>query len=322
MLVHGIVRRRAGRILAFAITAVVGTAPTLLAHTDFLLSEYPHAVAIGVFVWWIDRIRRRRHAARRDRPASSSCSACWPPSPTTCAARASCWSPCWRSPRSSSARPPAAAAAGPGAWRPVLTPYAAFVAFVVGFQLLLPSMLIPDNGDSPRSSPSASATTSGAHPQLGLATHANLGAAILLLAVAGMVVGCWRRPRLNVPLAALTVLSVLAVSTHLRLVERYYFQVLPWVLYFAATAVVAAVAALTPLRIRRLAPRASPSSRCSTSSASTLAVLPNARRPATSTQRAGASSSGPPTRRSSRSSRPSELTPRPTPSSPTTGPAP
>ena len=28
----------------------------LLAHTDFLLSEYPHAVAIGVFVWWLDRI--------------------------------------------------------------------------------------------------------------------------------------------------------------------------------------------------------------------------------------------------------------------------
>ena len=56
VLVHGIVRRRAGRILAFAITAVVGTAPMLLAHTDFLLSEYPHAVAIGVFVWWLDRI--------------------------------------------------------------------------------------------------------------------------------------------------------------------------------------------------------------------------------------------------------------------------
>ena len=56
MLVHGIVRRRAGRVLALAVTAVVGTAPMLLAHTDSLLSEFPHAVAIGVFVWWLDRI--------------------------------------------------------------------------------------------------------------------------------------------------------------------------------------------------------------------------------------------------------------------------
>ena len=51
-----------------------------------------------------------------------------------------------------------------------------------------------------------------------------------------MVVGCIRRPRLDVPLAALTVLSAATVSTHFRMVGRYYFQILPWVLYFAAAA--------------------------------------------------------------------------------------
>ena len=57
VLVHGIVRRRAGRLLALAITAVVATAPALLAHTDQLLSEYPHAAAVAVFIWWFDRIK-------------------------------------------------------------------------------------------------------------------------------------------------------------------------------------------------------------------------------------------------------------------------
>ncbi len=254
VLVHGIVRRRAGRLLAFAVTAVVGTAPMLLAHTDFLLSEYPHAVAIGVFVWWLDRITADRtllQGSTRQLVVLGVLAAVAynvrRESIVLVAVLAITQLAQWRS-----ARRAGAPRAG---WRPVLTPYAAFVTFVVGFQLLLPSMLIPDNDDTISFVPERIGDYLGSLTRsLGLATHENLGAAILLLAVAGMVVGCWRRPRLNVPLAALTVLSVLAVSTHLRLVERYYFQVLPWVLYFAATAVVAAVCALTPLRLRRIAP--------------------------------------------------------------------
>ncbi len=60
VLVHGIVRRRAGRLLALAIVAVVGTAPLLLAHTDQLLSEYPHAAMVAAFIWWLDRTTARR----------------------------------------------------------------------------------------------------------------------------------------------------------------------------------------------------------------------------------------------------------------------
>ena len=70
VLVHGIVRRRAGRVLAIAIAAVVATAPALLAHTDQLLSEFPHAMALGVFIWWFDRIKLRHDLDRRhDEPA-------------------------------------------------------------------------------------------------------------------------------------------------------------------------------------------------------------------------------------------------------------
>ena len=60
VLVHGIVRRRVGRGVAIAIAAVLATAPVLLLHTDQLLSEYPHAMVLGVWVWWLDHVLRRR----------------------------------------------------------------------------------------------------------------------------------------------------------------------------------------------------------------------------------------------------------------------
>ena len=66
MLVHGIVRRRAGRVLALGVTAVVATAPLLLAHTDQLLSEFPAAAAVAVFIWWWDRIQVRGPSDRGD----------------------------------------------------------------------------------------------------------------------------------------------------------------------------------------------------------------------------------------------------------------
>ena len=59
VLAHGVVRRRLGRPAALAVAAVLATAPMLLAHTDQLLSEYPHAMAVGVWLWWYDRVRRQ-----------------------------------------------------------------------------------------------------------------------------------------------------------------------------------------------------------------------------------------------------------------------
>ena len=126
---------------------------------------------------------------------------------------------------------------------------------MAAFQLLVPTMLFPDNGGGGEFVGARIGDYTGALTvQLGLGRHPALGVVIILLAVAGMIVGCLRRPRLDVPLAALTVLSALAVSTHFRMVDRYYFQVAPWVLYFAAAAIVAVVGLARDGRVRRLAP--------------------------------------------------------------------
>ena len=253
VLVHGIVRRRAGRLLALAITAVVATAPALLAHTDQLLSEYPHAAVVAAFIWWMDRIKAGRpliaatgrqlvvlaviaaaaYNVRREGIILVGVIAVVQVSELLLARRGG--------------------SRVPVPWRTVATPYAAFVASAIGFQLLLPSMLMPDNGDSPRYLLERLGDYTGVlTQQLGLGRHPAIGVLVLVLAAAGMVIGCWRRPRLDVPLAALTVLSAATVSTHFRMVGRYYFQVTPWVLYFATAAVVAGAGVVLRRRDRRL----------------------------------------------------------------------
>ena len=59
VLYHGIVRRRAGRIVAFALTAVFATSYAYLVYTDQLLTEYPHMFAVAVVIWWLDRVMDR-----------------------------------------------------------------------------------------------------------------------------------------------------------------------------------------------------------------------------------------------------------------------
>ena len=254
VLAHGIVRRRAGRLVALAVTAVVATAPMLLAHTDQLLSEYPHAVALGVFIWWFDRIKQERpligastrqlvvlgvlgaaaYNVRRESVILIGVILV-----VQVVELASAW-------RASSRLPIP--------WVTVATPHLAFVGSIVGFQLLLPSMLVPDSGDGPRYIGARIGDYAGVLTQhLGLGRHPLLGALILVLAVIGMAVGCVRRPRLDVPLTVLTLLSVATVSTHFRMVGRYYFQVLPWVLYFATAAIVAGVQLGRSREVRRVA---------------------------------------------------------------------
>jgi hypothetical protein len=252
VLAHGVVRRRLGRPVALAVAAVLATAPMLLAHTDQLLSEYPHAMALGVWLWWYDRVRRQspiiRASTRQLIVLGVLAAAAY------------------------NVRRESVILIGvvvvvqlvelvaarrdrlPIPWVTVFTPYLAFIGSVVGFQLLLPSMLIPDNGDSAKYVLSRLGDFTGVlTEQLGLGNHPLVGTLILLLAAGGIVVGCTRRPRLDLPLAALTVLSGIAVSTHFRMVGRYYFQILPWILYFAVAAIVAAAQALRRSEVRRVA---------------------------------------------------------------------
>ena len=82
--------------------------------------------------------------------------------------------------------------------------------------------------------------------QLGLGEHPRLGLAIIIVAVVGAVIGIRQRPTLDTPLFVLALFSALAIGTHFRLVERYWLQVTPWVVYFATVALVALARAVRP----------------------------------------------------------------------------
>lgn len=246
VLVHGIVRRRAGRAPALAVVAVVASGPLFLAHTDQLLSEFPHALAVAVFIWWLDRVRRR-HA--------------WTMATTGELIGLGALGALASNVRRESlilvgvivaaqlvdVVPRLRARAGVP-WRVLATPHVAFAATIVGAQLLLPSTLMPeDNGGAGYIPERVGDYTGVLTEHVGLGDHPALGVILLVVAGIGVVIGCLRRPALDVPLATLTVLSALAVSTHFRMVDRYYFQVTPWVVYFAVVAVLAAVRAVARL---------------------------------------------------------------------------
>jgi hypothetical protein len=125
-------------------------------------------------------------------------------------------------------------------WRAIVTPFVAFAVGAVLAQLLLPTDLLPDNGNSSSYLDNRMAEYPGIlSAQLGLGEHTAIGVAVLLLAVAGAVIGVRRRTTLDTPLLLLAVFGSLAVSTHLRRVDRYWFQTTPWVVYFATVALIA-----------------------------------------------------------------------------------
>lgn len=243
VLVHGVVRRRLTRGVALAITAVVATAPALLAHTDQLLSEYPHAAAVGVFIWWMDRMRSQgrlidaslQHlwilgalvtvtfSFRRETIVFVGVIGAVQLAELLHDARVG------RSLTAVLDRLP---------WRQLVTPYVSVVLTVAGFQLLLPSMLFPDNGNSSAFVDDRIADYTGwLSRHLGLGWHPAVGTVVLVLMLIGMVIAVRTRPGLDGHLTLITLATMFASSTHFRMVDRYYFQVLPWVLYFATVAV-------------------------------------------------------------------------------------
>jgi hypothetical protein len=248
VLLHGIVRRRIGRLAALAVVAVIGTAPIYLAHTDQLLSEFPHLAAVAIFLWWYDRIRAHATLLTATR--------------TELVALGVFVTLAFNVRREglvllgviggmqlydlvvTAARPVRIGGLVDcvrATWAALVTPFVAFVVSVVAFQLLLPTSLFPDNGNSTQFIDDRL----GEYPeiltdQLGLGEHPLVGIAILALAAAGAVIGVRARPTLDGPLLLLTLGSTLAISTHLRQVDRYWFQITPWVVYFCAVALLAA----------------------------------------------------------------------------------
>ncbi|MGA7758724.1 MAG: hypothetical protein WCA90_15730 [Ilumatobacteraceae bacterium] len=252
VLLHGIVRRRIGRLAALAIVAVIGTAPLYLAYTDQLLTELPHLAAVAVVIWWYDRVRTRSTLlsatrsdlvvlgalvtltfnVRREGIALLAVIAVMQLYDVVASTER---------PRS----PASMAATIRTGWRTLITPYVSFAIMATLFQLLLPTALRPDNGNSPKFIDNRL----GEYPeiladQLGFGTHPLVGIVVLGVAAAGAVVGVRRRPTLDLPLLVLTIVSTLMIGTHLRRVDRYWFQITPWVLYFATVALVALGAAV------------------------------------------------------------------------------
>jgi hypothetical protein len=259
VLVHGIVRRRGGRTMALLLVGAIGLSTAYLEYTDRLLSEYPYLVVVAVTVWWIDRIQRSELVDRAplvDLAVLGALAAAafnvrregivlvGVIAATQVAALAV------RAQRERRTGGRAAVTLRRLSWARLAMPYGAFAASVVTAQLLLPTDLLPDNGDGPgyiddrlwHDYPAVLTR------QLGLGAHRSLGLVILAVALVGVVVRCRRSPVTDVPLAALMGLSALAVSTHFRLVERYYLQVTPWVLYFAVSALAAAAQAVAARR--------------------------------------------------------------------------
>jgi len=235
---HALVRRRSSQWVALGVVAAVGTSTAYLAHTDFLLSEYPYMFAAALTLWWLDRCRRsgsldladRRHLVvlgllavavfniRREGAALIVAIA---------ATQALDLRGRWRS----------------ADLRHAATPYVAFVVGVVGFQLLMPSALAPEYADAglhqtwhKLGAPFRQAFAT----QLGLPELRRTWLLLaFLLVMAGVVVRLWRAPRLDLPLAVFAIGSLTMVGTIPALADRYLLAITPFALYFAAQALAA-----------------------------------------------------------------------------------
>lgn len=266
VLFHGIVRRRTDRVVALVVTAVFATAPIYLVHTDQLLTEFPHMLAVAIVIWWLDRVILQHRLPRA--PVSdlvvlgllmmvaynfrresivflavvgaaqlvdllgerSRARHRGEPSP-------------WRSGRNPLGALP---------WKRLSIPYVTFAGSCAVAQILLPSTLVPDNGNSPRyiltrlfnldhpdHCPNPRSRSCANYPwhilqQLGLTERPAYGLILISLGLAGAIVACAKAPRLNVPLAVLMVTTMLVIGTHFRMVSRYYFQVTPLIVLFVA----------------------------------------------------------------------------------------
>jgi hypothetical protein len=251
VMLHGIVRRRLGRLTALGVIAVLATAQPFLVHTDELLTEFPHLAALTIFIWWYDRIRQRSplHQARnrdlvvlgvlvtvtfnirREGIVLVGVIAAMQGFELLNVARVA---------RGLAVdRLRALIGAVQTHWRKILLPYAAFAASAALFQLLLPTTVLPDNGDSRKYLQERLGDYPGVLTgQLGIGRHPAIGVLIVCIALIGVVIGIRRRPALDGPIALLGFISAIAISTHFRLIDRYWLQVTPWIIYFVAVAAV------------------------------------------------------------------------------------
>lgn len=246
---HGIVRRRIGAVAALGVVMVIGTSPAYLRHTEQLLTEFPYLAALGAVLWWLDRTMaasklidaRIGHLVTLGVFAALAFNvrreAVVVPAAIVVIQAVEIVSESWR-PRDMVERVRTS-------WQAIAAPHLSFAGFVVFFQLLLPTALFPDNGNSPGNIDDRWKEAPWIiSDQLGLGPRTWVGVILLLLAAVGIVIGLIRRPRLDGPILLIALLSAVTVGTHIRRVDRYWFQVTPFVLYFALAACCAVAAVL------------------------------------------------------------------------------
>lgn len=235
LLVHGVVRRRIGRSSALVVIAAVGTSPLILRHTDSLLSEFPHAAAVAAIVWWFDRCHTR-HGSLLDWPRRAlvvlgvlGALAYNVRRETVIVVVAIAAIQVLETVRRGWTKRPSLEA--------TVAPHLGFVGAVALFQFLLPSTLFPDNGGGHEFLGARLGDYTGLlTDHFGLERHPLVGLIALSVAAIGVVLGVVRRPHLDGFVALVALGSLIAVSTHFRLVGRYYFQMMPWVAYFMVVA--------------------------------------------------------------------------------------
>lgn len=235
LLVHGVVRRRIGRMSALVVIAAVGTSPLILRHTDSLLSEFPHAAAVAAIVWWFDRCHAR-HGWLLDWPRRAlivlgvfGALAYNVRRETIIVVVAIAAVQVVEIVRRGRTSRPSLEA--------VVAPHVGFVGAAALAQLLLPSTLFPDNGGGREFLGARLGDYTGLlTDHFGLERHPLVGLIVLSIAAVGVAIGVARRPHLDGFVALVALGSLIAISTHFRLVGRYYFQLMPWVAYFMVVA--------------------------------------------------------------------------------------
>lgn len=235
---HSLLQRRCSRWVAIGVVAAVGTTTAYLAHTDFLLSEYPYMLAAAITLWWLDRCRRTGAldlATRRQLVTLGLLAVA-----------------VFNIRREGVAIILAVAATQAldlrGRWRTAdlrhaATPLVTFVLGVVGFQLLMPSSLAPEYVDAglhqtwhKLGSPFRGAFAD----QVGLHELRRTWLLLaFLLVIAGLLVRLRRAPRLDLPLAVFAIGSLVMVGTIPALADRYLLPITPFALYFAMQALAA-----------------------------------------------------------------------------------
>ena len=243
VLFEQILRPRLGRAVAFWVVASLAFTLAYLRYTNALLSEIPYMLVVAFALWWLDRCRSGHPldgATRRQlimlgllavaafnvrREGVALVVAIAMTQVVDLRGR-------WHVPARDAID-----------WRHVATPYTTFIAGAIGFQLLLPSALIPyypNAGLHQTWHKLGRSFRDSFESQLGFSGMSGWMVIVVLGVVfIGVVARLRRHLADDISLAVFGVLSLALVGMIPAVAARYTLAVTPFVLYFGAQGVLA-----------------------------------------------------------------------------------